>query len=930
MKSSVLNFLSKNLLIAGLFLCALFILDPACSYGTAPLTFEKLLCDFSVLPDNIDHGKPAFSWIVKGSKRNASQAAFRITVATSVQHLKEGNPDMWDSGLKMSDESLHHRYAGKPLESNTVYFWQVFVRDNQGHELLSTIQRFETSLLHQYEWKASWIGTGPARVQLPAKGFFMDAKEEKDMPDTITHNGRSLLLRKSMNIDTNGIKTARAFVSGLGFYELFVNGQKVGNYKLNPAKTNYTKEVLFDAYELKDFFQQGENVLGIHLGNGWYNPYKKWWKEYRMQWFGHKKAILQIHLEYEDGRKEIILSDDSWKTHPGPVLYNCIYDGEIYDAREELSRWNMPDYDDSQWQAAVTMQAPGGEMRSQRLQAMEIVEVKKPVRSWSVHKDTLLYDMGQNYTGSIQIKLKGKAGSKVHLRFAEDIYDNGRLDITSNERAAAKAEYILKGEDEEIYEPRFTYYGYQYAEITFEGDPIVVTDVQGLVIHSNMPQSGQFSCSHDLINKIHHATVWSQKSNSIGYPMDCPQRDERLGWLGDVQVSAEQAMFNFDMSLFFGNWLTGIRKNQDESTGDIPIISPRPYIKDEGVEWSSTYLIMVWQHYLYYGDKRILEEHYGAMKRYLDFLGKISTQNIVPNGWIGDWGSMVKGWKEGQPVSVSTAFYYYNAITLEKVAGVLGRSKDQIQFARLAQSIQASYNQKFFDANHNDYNDGSQMANAFPLYLGLQPNERTPSILRNLVHDIVVNNDTHLTTGVLGTKYMIDALSMYDRSDIAWALATQTTYPSWHAMMQKYNTMCEFWTMKQSKNHVMMGSIDAWFYKELAGIRMKEAYPAFGQFIIRPYFADGLDFVNASFESIRGTISASWRKADGSYFVNVTIPFNTQAEIVLPKHAKAVLLCDGAEPSDVDGILSKDENGNEWVIRAGSGSYQFEIAVGSN
>ncbi|MCC5928923.1 MAG: family 78 glycoside hydrolase catalytic domain [Cyclobacteriaceae bacterium] len=923
------GFFAKNPLISGLFICATYLFFCVSVYGTAPLSFQKLLCDFSEQPDNIDHGQPAFSWIINAAKRNSSQKAFRITVATSEQNLLEDHPDLWDTGLILNEESLHHLYAGKPLLSNKEYFWQVFIRDNEGHELLSPIQRFTTAVLHQSDWDAVWIGAGPAVAQLPAKGFFMDAKEEKDMPDTIAHDGRSLLLRKSLSLGT-GVKSARVFVSGLGFYELYINGKIAGNYKLNPAKTNYTKEVLYDRYDLKDFLVPGENVVGFHLGNGWYNPYKKWWKEYRMQWFGHKKAILQVHIEYEDGRREVITTDESWKTHPGPVLYNCIYDGEVYDAREETMGWNMPGYNDSHWKKAVQMQPPGGQMRAQRLQAMEIVEVKKPARNWSVHRDTLLYDMGQNYTGSIRIKLKGKKGSKMHVRFAEDVYDNGRLDITSNERAAAQAEYILKGEEEETYEPRFTYYGYQYAEITFEGDPIIITDVEGLVIHSNMPQSGAFNCSHDLINKIHHATVWSQKSNSIGYPMDCPQRDERLGWLGDVQVSAEQAMFNFDMSLFFGNWLTGIRKNQDEKSGDIPIISPRPYIKDEGVEWSSTYLIMVWQHYLYYGDKRILEEHYGAMKRYMEFLRKISTDNIVPNGWIGDWGSMVKGWKEGQPVSVSTAFYFYNARTLEKVAAVLGYSKDQVHFANLAQKIKASYNQKFFDANHNDYNDGSQMANAFALYLGLQPEERSPSILRNLVHDIVVNNNTHLTTGVLGTKYMIDALSMFNRSDISWSLATQITYPSWHAMMQKYNTMCEFWTMKQSKNHVMMGSIDAWFYKELAGIRMDENHPAFRQFTIRPYFADGLDFVNASFESIRGNIRVSWSKTEGSYVVNVTIPFNTTAEVVLPAKFGSTILCEGMDPSEVEGIVSKDENNAEWVIRAGSGSYQFEITAGNH
>ena len=411
----------------------------------------------------------------------------------------------------------------------------------------------------------------------------------------------------------------------------------------------------------------------------------------------------------------------------------------------------------------------------------------------------------------------------------------------------------------------------------------------------------------------------------IGYPMDCPQRDERLGWFGDAQVTAEEAMFNFDMALFYKNWISGIRENQDAKTGDIPIISPRPYIWDEGVEWSSTFILMAWKNYVFYGDTTILSDNYDAMKRYMSFLDSISSNYILPMGWIGDWGSLVKGWKEGQPESVPTAFYYFNAITLEKIAQVLDYPSDAGHFAQLASAIRGIYNKKYFNDSTENYNDGSQMANAFPLYLGLVLENHQQGVLKNLIDDIVETNNTHLTTGVLGTKYMIDALTMNDRPDIAWKLATQTTYPSWYEMMKKYTTVCEFWTLKQSKNHVMMGSIDAWFYKTLAGIQPQEDHPAFKEFTIKPYIPEGLDSAKARTTTIRGTIVSSWKKSDGKLRLDVTVPFNTSALIYIPAGEKDLVLERGVPLDNAAEISNIEQENNYRKVAVKSGIYHFEI-----
>ena len=481
----------------------------------------------------------------------------------------------------------------------------------------------------------------------------------------------------------------------------------------------------------------------------------------------------------------------------------------------------------------------------------------------------------------------------------------------------------MKGGGPETYETKFSYFGFQYVEITSDEKLPEIVTLEGRVVHSANQLVGDFECSHELINKMHHATVWSQKSNMLGYPMDCPQRDERLGWLGDAQVTAEEAMCNFDMALFYKNFFRGLRANQDEKTGDIPIISPRPYIKDEGVEWSSSFITMVWDFYTYYGDVLVLEENYEAMIRYMDYLNNISAGYIVPKGWIGDWGSMVEGWNEGEPESIPTAYYFYNATILQKIAHILGSDQDTMAFAALAKKIKSAYNKQYFNPKTNNYNDGSQMANAFPLFLGLVEEDRKPLVIENLVSDIVEKNDTHLTTGVLGTKYLIEALSLAGRSDISWALATQTTYPSWAEMMKRFNTMCEFWTLKQSHNHVMMGSIDAWFYKRLAGIQLIEDTPAYERFIIKPYVAEGLSYAKASTETIRGPVQSSWEQSPKGFEMNVEIPFNCTALVHIPSKEHTDILENGRETHNISSVdfIRYEEGFN--IFRVSSGKYTF-------
>ncbi len=900
---SLINCKNQNLVSQGLF-----------------LKIDYLKCEYSSDPINIDHKNPRFSWIISSKVRGQKQTTYQIFVFKN----KDQPELVWDSGKIRSAMSNQISYAGENLKSDTYYFWKVHVWDKEGQIYESETAEFSTAFMDKNDWKAKWIGAGSKSEPSLPNGFLKSVKEQVTLTDTIHHDGRSLLLRNVFECESD-IKSAKVFITGLGYYELYLNGKRVGDHVLSPAKTNYAKEVLYDTYDVTSQLKKGENVFGIHLGNGWFNPYKKWWQEYRMQWFGAKRAILQLQITYKNGKTAVITTDKNWKYKYGPVLYNCIYDGEFYDATQESEDWSDINDKDSGWNNVHIIKSPIGKLRSQSMQSIRVTQIIDPVKVLKPKPGVLVYDMGQNFAGWVKITAKGKRGTKLHLQFAEDIKEDGSIDVSSNEHAKAEATYVLKGGDFETYEPRFTFYGFKYVEITSDSELPEIKKVQGCVVHSANELTGNFECGNKTINKIHKATVWSQKSNMIGFPLDCPQRDERLGWFGDAQVTAEEAMFNFDMPLFYRNWITGIRKNQDSVSGDIPIISPRPYIKDEGVEWSSTYINLIWKYYIYYGDKRILQENYGAMKKYMAFLDAEAKDHILKQGWIGDWGSLVKGWKEGEPESVPTAYYFWNSKILSKIANVLDKKNDVKYFSLKAETIKEAYNKKYFNKEKMEYNKGSQMANAFPLYLGIVPDQYKSEVLKNLVDDILHKNNGHLTTGVLGSKYMIDALCQEGRADVAYLLATQTGYPSWSDMVEKYTTMSEFWTLKQSHNHVMTGSIDAFFYKTLAGINPDEKYPGCERMTIKPYIPESLPFVKASVETIKGSVGVEWEQNKSELKLNIEIPVGMAANVFVPVNkelGQSVAKDLNFENSNVK-FMDETEKYKHYLVQ--SGSYSFVV-----
>jgi len=893
---------------------------PAKQSANEPLAVSVLRCEYQQDPLGVDSPRPRLSWQIQSSRHDVRQGAYRVLVATSPELLARDQGDLWDSGQVQSSNSTQVSYGGTALTSSQRCYWKARVWDGSGQPSgWSPPANWEMGLLHPEDWQARWIGSGPPREPRPAAGFFQSTNELAGFTQPVEVNGRSTLLRKKFLV-RGPVRQARLYVTGLGYYEASCNGSRIGDHVLAPAKSNYRKWVFYDTYDLTSRLHPGTNTLGIMLGNGWFNPYPKWWEPYRMQWFGSKRALVQLHLEYADGSREVVVSDGSWKTAPGPVLYSCIYDGEVYDARQELRHWDEADGSDAAWVPANVVEPPGGVLMSPLMPPIRVTRHLPAIAVKHPRPGVHVFDFGQNCSGWARLTVRGPRGARIRLRYAEDVHPDGTLDVTSNEHAQATDAYVLKGEGTEVYEPRFTFHGFRYVEVTgFPGEP-GPTNLLGCVVHTACANIGSFSCGNELLNRIHRATVWSQRSNLMGYPMDCPQRDERLGWFGDALISMEEAQFNFDgMPAFYNAWLNGVRLNQNEPNGDISIVSPRPYLSLEpDPTWSSAYVVMSWQYYVHYGDREFLARQFDAMKRYVDYLGTQGTNGILPKYWIGDWGTVVEGWKEGEPVLVGTAFYYYDARIVAKAAKALGRTAEEDKYSALARQIRAAFNLKFFDRQQKQYEQGTQFSNAFPLFLGLADPADEPAILAHILQDLE-RRKWHFDVGVLGAKYLIEALTEHGQPSVAYRLATQTGYPSWaHLLEGGRTTLSEFWDLHGSHNHIMLGSIDGWFYRTLAGIQTDEAHPGFEHFFIRPYVPDTLSFVHGKIETIRGPISVSWTNTAGSFELSVSVPANSTATICVPAAAgKGIQTAPALEQE-------RFEHG-AVVYAVGSGRYQFRV-----
>ncbi|MCX8159839.1 MAG: glycoside hydrolase family 78 protein [Candidatus Saccharicenans sp.] len=853
----------------------------------APLAPSDLRVEYLVNPLGVDVRQPRFFWKNNHPERGQKQVAFQLIVSSSPE---ADRPDQWDSGKVNTDSSIQIVYGGKPLQSNRTYYWKVRVWDDRGQESpWSEVARFDTGLLAASDWKGEWIG------------------------------GENLL-RREFNLPENP-RRARAFIAGLGYYELRVNGQKAGDQVLDPGWTTYSKRVLYATYDVTSLLKKGKNALGVMLGEGW---------------FKSRALLFQLYVEGEDGLLMEIHSDSTWKTARGPIVEDSIYHGETYDARLEQPGWDEPDFEEKGWKPAQKAKAPGGVLSAQLMPAIKVVDTIVPLTMTSPAPGVYVFDLGQNISGWARLRVQGPRGTDVRLRFSELLYENGMINQENLRSARAEDHYILKGEGEEIWEPRFTYHGFRYIEVTgYPGTP-KIDSVRGRVVHTAVSPAGNFACSRQILNDIQRIILWGQKTNLHSIPTDCDQRDERMGWMGDAQVTAEEAIMNYDMAAFYTNFLRNIRDVQGD---DGSITDTVPHIwgsRPADPAWGTAYPLIAWYLYQYYGDKRILEEHYEGLKKYVEFLRSKAENGLVRFSHYGDWVAI-----DRCPGSlVSSFYYYYDVKILAEAARVCGRPAEADLYQKLLAEIKEAFNRAYLDQTTRSYAGGSQTANVLPLFLGLVPDNARGAVWGNLFNDLVYKHDSHLTTGIIGTKYILEVLTMFGNSDLAYDVMTKADFPSYGYMIKNgATTLWELWQKREgpsmnSHNHPMFGSVGAWFYKALAGINMAPDSIAFRKLIIRPQMVRDLTHVSGSIYTINGQVSCSWQRGDREIKMEVIIPVGSEAEIYLPVfklrnlrlyEGQTMIWADNQLQKKTAGLEALELKGGNFIIKAGSGRYLFRL-----
>lgn len=874
----------------------------------AGLAVGQLLCEYQENPIGLDVAQPGLTWKLVAAGRDEGQSAYQILVASTRAGLAEDRADLWDSGKVDSAATAHIIYSGKPLVARQLCFWKVRVWDKAGAPApWSQVATWEMGLLDQGNWKAQWIGqnTNVAEQPLP-------------------------LLRRAFTV-SGPVRAARLYISGLGYAEARLNGAKVGDHHLDPGYTRYDKRVLYVTHDVTAALRQGANALGVLLGNGWYNVQTKAaWNFDAAPWRDAPRLLASLQIDYADGRTDVIGTDAQWKCAAGPIRFNTIYGGEIYDARLEQAGWDTAGFDDRSWAAAKVVAAPKGKLVAQQWPPIRADRVLAAVRVTEPQPGVFVFDFGQNLSGYAELSVCGPAGTAVKLKYAERLAPDGmveRKDIAthvvrfgSNQVFQADT-YILKGQGREAWHTHFTYHGFQYVEVTgFPGRP-TAADVRAVFTHTAVPVAGQFACSNELLNKIWEAGRWAYLSNLQGFPTDCPHR-EKNGWTGDAHLAAEQAMFNYFPPTVYAKWLHDLADEQ-QPDGRLPGIVPTGgwgYSWGNGPAWDSAFILIPYYQYVYYGDVGLFRAHYAGMKRYVDYLASRATNSIVNIG-LNDWAP----WKTKTEASITdTAYFYVDARIVALAAQVLGQPADVARYHALAETIKAAFNQKFYHAATGLYDNGSQTALSCALYQGLVPPEHHTRVLANLVA-AVERTGGHIDTGILGAKYLLNALLENGRADVAYRVVAQKDQPGWGWWIsQGATTLWEQWDGAESRNHIMFGDVSAWFYKALAGLRPDPQAPGFQHFFIAPQVVGDLTSARAEYESIRGKIVSDWKRQGDMFRLRVVIPPNTTATVVLPTRAADLVRVGSATLEKTVGIRAIRAAADRVSFAAGSGEYLFQ------
>ncbi|WP_276482440.1 glycoside hydrolase family 78 protein [Paraflavitalea pollutisoli] len=913
-----------------IFLSLFIVLFTFPSLAQTPEPVYDLRVDHRQSPLGIDHQQPVFSWKINSQQRDFKQSGYKILIWPDP--LTNGN-----SAVKMmtlaanSDNSTHIEYQGAPLQPATRYRWSVIVYDQHKKALPTSNAVFTTGLFTKTDWhNARWIGyedlAHDSMRVLPGVHGGGGKLGEKAKQRPVTP-----LFRRSFTAKKK-ILRALAFVSGLGQYAFSVNGQPVDGRFLAPGWTYYDKTVLYNTYDVTRHLKQGDNTLGVVVGNGFHHINRERYRKL-VTVFGMPKMICQLRITYTDGTTETIVSDQSWKTAPSAITYNSIFGGEDYDAQLEQKGWNQPSFKDNHWKQALLVTPPKGQLQAEAdypLQVMQQFTAKKvsqPVPGQYV------YDFGQNTSGIVEIKVTGKKGQTIKLTPAELINEQQ----LANQKATGSPyyfSYTLKGDGEETWRPAFSYYGFRYVQVdgavpdtaANKDEQPVIKGLTLLHTRNAAPANGSFTSSNDLFNRIDQLILWGIKGNFQSVLTDCPHR-EKLGWLEQDFLMGASVKYNFETYNLYNKLIQDMMDAQLPN-GLVPDIAPEYVLFDGGFrdspEWGSASIILPWLQYKWYGDTSAMRKAWPMMVSYLDYLESTSKHHILSHG-LGDWydlGPDRPGFAQLTPMGLTaTAIYYYDATLLRDMAQLLGKPDAVSRYARLAGEIKQTFNDTFFNKSTKVYSTGSQTAMAMPLALGLVDEPYRAAVLKNL-EDSIRADGKKLTAGDVGFHYLVQALQEGGASQLLYEMNSRDDVPGYGYQLRKGATaLTESWPALEvvSNNHLMLGHIMEWFYGGLAGIRQTDKSVGFRHILLQPEVVGDITYVKGSYESLYGTIRSEWKKTAGSFTWKVSIPANTTATVYIPGAAGKQITEGGraVKPAKTEGTAA--------VVEIGSGDYIFVV-----
>lgn len=896
------------------------------------ISIVNMRCDYRENPIAVDNEQPVFSWRLHSSSDSIYQKAYEIIVSDCIDEVQRNIGDKWNSKIINSSNNNLIVYKGVPLESFVRYYWRVRVYDIHGNPSnWSEIAWFDTAMLKDSDWTAKWISDG-SNSPMIIEDFY------KDDP--------APLFGKEFSVG-NQVESAKLYISGLGYYEAYLNGEKISPFLLDAGWTAYDHQVLYNVHDITHLLRDGVNDFGAIVGNGWYNllPLKFWGRHIFRDALASGRPTLkaQLLIQYVDGSVDIIPTDESWKVTKTPILRNSIFLGEFYDATLEDENWYGLKNITSGWIPATIIDGPKGKMTVQTSPAITVYKEIKPASITKLSDGKYIVDMGENFAGIVRLNVNGAKGQKISLRYGEDIHQDGTVNVMTSVAGQIKKpgiggpgapdiawqedNYVLKGIESEEWQPKFTFHSFRYVEVSGWPGILAIDNIKGLALAADLDRTGSFSSSNPMFNELFEVIDRTFLSNVFSVQSDCPAR-EKLGYGGDIVATAESYLYNYDMHTFYRKTIRDFANDQREN-GGITETAPYVGISDAGPDkesgplgWQLAYPYLVMKLYEFYGDSLIISNNYDNLERHVEFLIRESENDLYTKG-LSDHEALNE-----KPVSLTSSLFYYHHIRLfAEFSAILNKEEKQKRYNEIGEVIRRRIMQHFIQEN-GTVDNSTQTAQVFALWYKIVDDKILLNNIITKLKEAFDSHDWHVSTGIFGTKMLFDVLRILEKEDWAYKIANQRTFPGWGYMLdQGATTLWETWAYSDnvySQNHPMFGSINEWFYRSILGIN--PLAPGFKEILIKPQIVGDLTWAKGHYQSIHGKIASEWKIDNDQFYMNITIPPNTTAEVWLPKNYEFIS-CHSLLSNKKKSVLRKMSADNSWIIQVGSGSYSFHASL---